>query len=137
MSSSLRRQSRELALQVLFQLEFQEGLSAEQAFALYRESFESNVEIWEFARLLVTGVMQNKESIDAYLESHIRHWKLDRVAHVDRNILRIAVFEIKHLHNEVPLNVVINEALEIAKKYASTDSSSFINGVLDNISKTK
>ena len=132
-----RRKSRELALQILFQEEFQSNLNPEQALALYRESFDSSPELWEYAKRIVKGVNDNKESIDKLLESNIRHWKLDRVAHVDRNILRIAVYEIKHMADEIPNNVAINEALEVAKKFASTDSSSFINGVLDNIAKSK
>ena len=137
MSMGQRRKSRELALQILFQEEFQSNLNPEQALALYRESFDSSPELWEYAKRIVKGVNDNKESIDKLLESNIRHWKLDRVAHVDRNILRIAVYEIKHMADEIPNNVAINEALEVAKKFASTDSSSFINGVLDNIAKSK
>jgi len=131
----VRRRSRELALQILFQKEFQEGMNFEQILALYRESFDSEPELWEYAKLIVQGVMEEKNNIDDLIQSSSARWKLDRMAIVDRNILRIAVFELRFLDREIPTTVAINEAIEIAKRYGSTDSKSFINGILDNISK--
>lgn len=132
----LRRRSRELAMQVLFQGEFEKDLNVEQGLALYRESFDSEPEIWDFSKNLIRGVFLNKETIDQKIQSHSSHWKLDRMSIVDRNILRIAVFEMMFLGNEVPRNVIINEAIEVAKKFGATDSSGFVNGILDQVSKS-
>jgi transcription antitermination protein NusB len=132
----LRRRSRELAMQVLFQGEFERDLNVEQGLALYRESFDSEPEIWDFAKNLIRGVFQNKEVIDSKIQSHSSHWKLDRMSIVDRNVLRIATYEMMYLTGEVPRNVVMNEAIEVAKKFGATDSSSFVNGILDQVSKS-
>ncbi|MBX9766315.1 MAG: transcription antitermination factor NusB [Bdellovibrionales bacterium] len=132
----LRRRSRELAMQVLFQGEFEKDLNVEQGLALYRESFDSEPEIWDFSKNLIRGVFLHKEAIDQKIQSHSSHWKLDRMSIVDRNVLRIAVFEMMYLASEVPRNVVINEAIEVAKKFGATDSSGFVNGILDQLSKS-
>ena len=132
----LRRRSRELAMQVLFQGEFEKDLNVEQGLALYRESFDSEPEIWDFAKNLIRGVIQNREQIDQKIQAHSSHWKLDRMSIVDRNILRIATFEMMFLQDEVPRNVVINEAIEVAKKFGATDSSGFVNGILDQLSRS-
>lgn len=127
-----RRRSREIALQVLFQSEFSQ-INPDQALQLYLENFEAQPEIKEFASELVMGISQNRLEIDNTIQAHSQNWKLNRMAFVDRNILRIAVFELKFLKDLVPSKVVIDEAIEIGKRFGSTDSSSFINGVLDNI----
>lgn len=132
----LRRRSRELAMQVLFQGEFEKDLNVEQGLALYRESFDSEPEIWDFAKNLIRGVILHREQIDQKIQSHSSHWKLDRMSIVDRNILRIAAFEMMFLQEDVPRNVVINEAIEVAKKFGATDSSGFVNGILDQLSRS-
>lgn len=132
----LRRQSRELALQILFQGEFEKDLSSDQGFELYRGSFDSTPEVWDFAKGLVHGVLEKKENIDAKIQAHSSHWKIDRMAHVDRNVLRVAVYEMFFSDKGMPKNAVINEAIEVAKKFGSTESGAFINGILDQISKS-
>lgn len=136
MKKGLRRKSRELALQILFQWEYQQSINSEQSLALYRESFDSSPELWDYAKKLVHGVQEFSQEIDEKIQGHSSHWKIGRMAHVDRNILRIACFELLYLEREIPANVVINEAIEIGKKFGSTDSSAFLNGILDNIAKS-
>lgn len=126
-----RRQSREIALQVLYQVDLG-GLEARQALELYREQFELPPEAAEFAELLVLGVDDHRGQIDARIQSASEHWRLQRMPPVDRNILRIAVFELNHCPN-VPAKAAINEAIELAKKYGSEDSKAFVNGVLDKL----
>ncbi|MBX7231158.1 MAG: transcription antitermination factor NusB [Bdellovibrionales bacterium] len=133
--STVRRQSRELALQVLFQLEFVKEQNLKLALDNFRSAYFASELTWDYALFLLQGVEEQKETIDQQIKSHTEHWKLERLALVDRNILRIAVFELKKSDPEVPPAVVINEAIEIAKKYGNTDSGKFINGVLDQIKK--
>jgi len=132
----LRRQAREIALQIMFQQEFNPGLSAEQAASLYLDNFEITPEAKEYAVKLVEGTIQHADEIRRLIDAHSTHWKLDRMALVDRNILKIATFELKYLHVDIPSNVAINEAIEIGKKFGSQESGAFLNGVLDNIAKS-
>ncbi|MDZ4678383.1 MAG: transcription antitermination factor NusB [Oligoflexia bacterium] len=130
-----RRRSREIALQILFQTEFTSH-TPEQALALYLENFEADPETKEFAMRLVNGVGEHRQELDSIIQSHSQNWKVHRMAFVDKNILRIATFELKFLSSEIPTNVVIDEAIEIGKRFGSQETSSFVNGVLDNISKS-
>jgi len=136
-----RRTSRICALQTLYQLELN-PLEVEQALRLYWDYFESSTdnperltEIMGFTNLLVKGVMKNLEQIDDEIQSSSKNWKLNRMAMVDRNILRLAVYELITLE-DIPKRVSINEAIELGKKFGSEDSGSFINGVLDKISQS-
>jgi transcription antitermination protein NusB len=86
----------------------------------------------EFARELIAGVQANLADIDKVIEEHSHNWRLDRMQRIDRNVLRIGVFELKHLP-EIPRKVTINEAVELAKTFGNEASSSFINGLLDRI----
>lgn len=131
----VRRRSRELAVQILFQEEFHSDLNMEQSVALYRESFDTSPEVWEYAKILVQGIKTKREEIDRVIESYSNNWRLERMSHVDRNILRVACYELRFLDREIPSNVVINEAIEIGKKFSSQDSASFLNAILDNIAK--
>jgi N utilization substance protein B len=81
---------------------------------------------------LVEGVVANQEELDKLIRQHSEHWRLERMAAVDRNLLRLALYELLHVP-EVPAKVVINEAVELAKKYGSEESGSFINGILDRV----
>ena len=129
-----RRHSREYALQMLYQME----LSGDPLSHVFehsgRRQAEEDAETGEFAEALVQGVAGQKEEIDAFIVKYSTHWKLNRMAAVDKNILRIAVFELKNC-KDIPLKVTLNEAIEIAKKFGSEESGSFINGVLDKIAK--
>lgn len=129
----MRRQSRELALQILFQTEFAPQIRAADLMDVYEESFDA--ETIGFAEDLISGVTQNRAAIDAKIQSASHHWKLDRMAGVDRNILRVAVFELKFVADPLKSNIIINEAVEIAKKFGTTESASFVNGLLDSISR--
>ncbi len=131
----LRRRSRELVLQYLFQNEFSPKTTPEFGLRHFAENFEVEAEVLDYAVELVRGITEKKAEIDAIIQSHSAHWKLARMALVDINVMRVAVFEMKLMHPSVPANVVINEAVEIAKKYGSTDSGSFVNGILDHIAK--
>jgi N utilization substance protein B len=131
----VRRRSRELAVQILFQEEYHSDLNMEQSVALYRESFDTSPEVWEYAKVLVQGIKSKRTEIDAVIQSYSNNWRLERMSHVDRNILRVACFELRFLDREIPATVVINEAIEIGKKFSSEDSASFLNAILDNIAK--
>jgi N utilization substance protein B len=125
-----RRRSRELALQYLYQWDFH-GREKEAA-ELFWESRRESDEVRGFAREICDGVRQKMEDIDPLIESHSQHWKLYRMSRVDRNILRIAVFELTCLA-DIPAKVSIDEAIEIGKKFGTSESASFINGILDKI----
>ena len=133
MSQSSRRQSRELALQILFQIEFAPQIQ----YTEFLEVFEQSVsqDIIDYADLIINGVKNNKEQIDSTLQRVSQHWKVERMALVDRNLMRMAVYEMLFMPDALKPNIVINEAVELAKKYGSTDSASFINGLLDQAAK--
>ena len=128
-----RRKSRELALQALFARDLNKIDSLAQMDE-FLEQHGNNVS--EATRIffltLVDGVLENREKIDALLDQCAKNWKISRMPAVDRNIMRIAVFEILNL-SDIPSTVSINEAVEIGKKFGTRDSGPFINGVLDRI----
>jgi N utilization substance protein B len=139
-----RRKAREVSLQLLYEIELsqrdylqvvQEFLS-NPALRLQNlgESLSEVEEVKKFTQLITEGVAANVREIDALIESHSTHWKISRMASVDKNILRMGVFELLYCP-DIPSSVTINEAIEIAKKFGNEDSSSFINGVLDHIAK--
>lgn len=127
-----RRKARVLALQALYEVD-SVGHGVEEVVnqLLAKEGLsEQNA---DFARELVSGVIQNKEKIDLNIQSLAPAWPLEQIAVVDRNILRLAIFEIL-LDNKVPVKVAINEAVELAKTFGSDNSSRFVNGVLGSVS---
>jgi len=89
-----------------------------------------------FARRLFEGTVENVSTLDPMLGEHAKNWRIERMAAVDRNVLRLALFELLH-HPETPPPVVINEALEIARRYSAPESINFLNGVLDAIAKAR
>ena len=128
-----RRSSRELAMKFLYQSELNEGLVVQQM----EDFWERNPcqdEIQQFTEQLVQTVLDKKEQIDELLGKCSDNWSISRMAIIDRNLLRLAACEIMFNKN-IPAKAVIDEAIEIAKKYGSSDSASFINGVLDRINK--
>ncbi len=133
MKPTPRRQSRELALQVLFQIEFAPQVSYQTLLEVFETDLDKDV--MAYADELITGVKTNKEAIDSKIQASSAHWKVERMATIDRNILRIAVYEMKFATNPLKENIVINEAVEVAKKYGTSDSGGFVNGLLDQISK--
>jgi len=131
---SRRRRSRELALQLLYQIDMV-GLSPEEALQLYYEHFSASPEVRPFAEELVNGVFINKEEIDRLIVSASKHWRLERMSIVDRNILRIALYEMLYC-TSIPPKVSINEAIDLGKTFGNEDSGSFINGILDHLLPT-
>ena len=129
-----RRKAREHALQMLFQHEFSGDRSSLEFADERSPDKKTNEEIKKFAGELVTGTLKHLEEIDRVVQEAAEHWKMERMAAVDRNILRCAVYEIIY-RSDIPAAVTINEALEIAKKYSSLESVSFINGLLDKIAQ--
>lgn len=134
-----RRKSRELAIQLLYEMEMK-AADPKLVLDLYRKrkGSEGREELSEesvkFATDLLDGIYRNKNEIDVLIERHSLHWKMARMAVVDRNILRLAVYELLYLH-DVPTSVALNEAIEIAKKFGTEDSGAFINGILDKVAK--
>lgn len=129
-----RRLARETALQVLFQLDFtgEEKDSLEQVIQHWAEEFAVPEKSIQFTRELIEGTLRNKEEIDKTISSTAHEWALDRMNTVDRNLMRLAIYEMLY-DSETPQRVTINEAIEIAKKYGSEDSAKFINGILDKL----
>ncbi len=130
-----RRKSRELALQMLFQADMgkQTPQNVRQTFWKERDSVGKDVQ--GFADDLFRVATDRSEEIDKLIEQHAEHWRMERMAAVDRNVLRAAVAELL-AYSDTPRAVVINEALEIARKYSAPESVQFINGVLDSIGKS-
>jgi N utilization substance protein B len=126
-----RRRAREFALQMLFQIDLTGG-SPDKVFREFWAGQEADPAAHDFAELLVLGVGDRREELDAMISGAAEHWRIGRMAVVDRNVLRIAAFELLH-GPPTPSAVVIDEAIEVAKKFGSEDSGSFINGVLDAI----
>jgi N utilization substance protein B len=126
-----RHRARELALQVLFQMEFNPGDPGE-SFDRVCKSFSPPKDIRPFSRLLVEGVCENKDEIDKLISKSSKNWRLDRMSRVDRNILRVAVFEVICM-KDIPPKVSIDEAVELGKRFGTDESGAFINGVLDRI----
>ena len=128
-----RRRSRELAVQVLFQLEFHTD-NPEKSFDLICENFESPKGIRPYARELVQGVCEHRAELDDLIREASENWRLERMPFLDRSILRMAVYEILFV-SDVPPKVSIDEAVELGKRYGGKDSGGFLNGVLDRIFK--
>jgi N utilization substance protein B len=129
-----RRKSRELALQMLFQADMggQEAADVRRSFWNERDSVAADVR--GFADDLFRVATDRTSEIDGLIERHAEHWRMDRMAAVDRNLLRAAVAELLGFP-ETPRAVIINEALEIARKFSSPESVQFINGVLDSVGR--
>ncbi len=126
-----RRKARELALKVLFEVDVV-GADPEEAmsFLLWEEKVKEDV--LRFARELVSGTLEHQEEIDEKISAISRDWTLDRMANIDRNILRMGCFELSY-RDDIPASVSISEAVELAKKYGDVDSSKFVNGILGKI----
>ena len=132
----LRRKSRELALQFLFSHDFQEHVNAPESveanFDRFCLFFDVDQKALPYGHRLVAGIHGCRDAIDKILADHSHNWRVERMSSVDRNILRIAVYEMQYV-DDAPAQVAINEALEIAKRYSIDESVAFINGILDAI----
>ncbi len=128
----IRRKSRELALQSLYQAEMNDGDMMAQ-FTVLCENFHNAKQAIPYAGSLLEGIKKNQSRIDELIKKYAKHWRVDRMSIIDRNLLRIGVFEV-YFAKDVPSSVAINEAIEIAKRFSSDDSAPFINGILDALS---
>ncbi len=127
-----RRQAREIALQTLYIIDTSRT-EQEEAFAIVNRRDEVDDEkTLEFAKELVSGALTQKPALDALIEGAAQNWALARMAAVDRNVLRLSAYELLNLP-ETPVNVVIDEAIEIVRKFSTEDSTRFINGILDKL----
>ncbi len=130
----LRREGREAAVQFLFAHDLQAGNLSEEERAAFWDIHSAKRGARGFAEQLVKGVLSRLQEIDERIATATQNFSIERLGNVDRNILRLAIYELVALP-DVPPPVVINEAIEIAKKFASAESASFVNGVLDRISR--
>ena len=126
-----RRKARELAIQALFYIDVSQNDSKE-AVELFCENFVTSKKDLSFFFRLVNGVVKAMPEIDSVVERFSRNWKISRMSIVDRNIIRIAVYEMLFC-NDIPSKVSINEAIDIGKKFGTKESGAFINGILDSI----
>ena len=131
MAALSRSRCRELALQFLYQAEFA-GERRDFELARFWRYFHKESNPPAYLRQLVEGVAAHLEELDALISRYSEHWRLERMAAVDRNLLRLAAYELLY-EPRIPPKVVINEAVELAKIYCSEDSGAFINGILDRI----
>jgi transcription antitermination protein NusB len=129
-----RRKSRELALQMLFQCELGKH-TPEHVLSTFLRAQKAHPEVLSFARELFEGTLADVDSLDRLIGEQAANWRLERMAGVDRNLLRLALYELLH-HPETPAAVVIDEALEIARRFSGDESVEFVNGVLDGIRKS-
>ncbi len=131
-----RTQSREWALKLLYQAEVAHRPLKEIAEEFVQSHDVKNQEVKDFCKALILGVEKNLSGIDEKIVEYASNWQIDRMAVIDKNILRLGVFELKY-SLDAPPKVIINEAIELAKKYGDLESSKFINGILDKIHKTE
>ncbi len=129
----IRRQARESALQMLYQLDVG-GQKARDIINTFWQGSDAAKDEREFANHIFEGVSGELEAIDETIAAHSLNWKISRMASVDKNILRMAVFELTRCP-DIPVKVTINEAVEIAKRFGSAESGAFVNGILDNIAR--
>ncbi len=126
-----RRKSRELAMQALFYMDMSKN-DSEETIKLFCDNFAFSKEASLFFLKLVNGVIHTRPEIDSIIERFSSNWKISRMACVDRNIMRIAVYELLFC-SDIPSKVSINEAIDIGKRFGTEESGAFINGILDSI----
>jgi len=128
-----RTRARERALQALYQIDVA-AAGIDEALAAFWKSFEpTEKEVQQLAEQLVRGVATDRRTVDDLIEGVSTNWRLDRMAKVDRNVLRLAVWEL--VKGDAPVKVIINEAIELGKKYGSEGTGAFVNGVLDRVAQ--
>jgi N utilization substance protein B len=125
---SKRREARELAMKILFQVEVGHQ-PLEEVLEVTAEAVPLPAEEWEYVRDVVGGVLRDQSALDRIIAERAVGWKLERIANVDRNVLRLALYELTH-RPDIPASVSVNEAVEMAKKYSTTESGKFVNGIL-------
>ncbi len=126
-----RTRARELALQALYMLD-QRGAEVADYIDDFIGNADHDANVRDYATKLIVGIRRNREEVDGRISTVAENWDLYRMAVIDRNILRVACFEMLHL-DDIPPKVAINEAIDLAKKYSTEESGSFVNGILDKI----
>ena len=126
-----RRQARELAMQALFYMDVQNNASP-QMLERFCGNFPPSKKSRPFFLKLVNGVLKAKNELDALIERFSTNWKISRMSCVDRNVMRIAIYELLYC-DDIPAKVSINEAVDVAKKFGTEESGAFINGIMDSI----
>lgn len=126
-----RRKGRTAALQVLHQMDVC-GISGPAALKLFWATLATDHDTREFTDSLVLGYDAHREAVDTTIRNASKHWRLERMARVDRNIIRLAAYELLHC-DDIPRRVTLNEAIELAKRFGDEGSPAFVNGVLDRI----
>jgi transcription antitermination protein NusB len=129
-----RHSGREAALQMLFQMEAS-GASVDRVVELFWRNFEADPEGRSYADEVVRGIADALDKVDKRITQASAHWRLERMARVDRNVLRLGAWELEN-KLDVPRAVILDEAVELAKSYGTEDSSSFVNGVLDKVAES-
>lgn len=128
----LRREARELALQILYAIDANPTATLRETLQNFREGQEVATRVRDFAEGLVQGVQEQRNDIDAAIRARSKNWSLSRMPRVDLNVMRLAVYELM-FRTDIPKKVTINEAIEIVRRYGDKDSPAFVNGILDEI----
>ena len=128
-----RTKARECALQILYQIDIRKD-PPEELISEFWETEEAESEVKDFAEALVKGTVTNTKKIDEVISKYASNWKLNRMAIIDRNVLRMATYELLFCE-DIPPKVSINEAVDLAKKFGDMESGKFVNGILDKINK--
>lgn len=131
-----RTKAREYALQILYAIDITKEDPVTCIERFWDSTDETSGDVKEFTGEIVTGVSDKRDDIDKLISKHATNWQLDRMAVIDRNVLRLATYELL-FREDIPPKVSINEAIDIAKKFGGNDSGKFVNGVLDKINKTE
>ncbi|MDA1267298.1 MAG: transcription antitermination factor NusB [Planctomycetota bacterium] len=129
-----RTRARELALQFLYQLDLM-GEGALEGLSAFLRQEEKDAQTCKFARRIIEGTHEHRVTIDAAIQRVAQNWQISRMAVIDRNVLRLATYELTHC-DDIPPKVAINEAIELGKRYSTANSGAFINGILDKIKNT-
>ena len=131
-----RTEARELAFKLIYSLEIQKNMEEEQIEIFFEENEITNNEEKEFIKTIFEELINNKSEIEELIQSNLKErWTIDRISKIDLAILKVAIYEL--IYSKVPYKVVINEAVELAKKYGDDSSKSFVNGILASIVKDK
>ena len=136
MSTGIRRRARWYALQVLYALDLNPDQDPGLVALAYAGDFDLDIDdrSIDFARMLIQQAVTHQGEVDDVIQSASRNWRLERMSRVDRNILRLATAELYHAR-DIPVRVVINEAVELAKRFGAAESPAFVNGILDRIAQ--
>ena len=129
-----RTKARQLALEVLYQADIRREDAREVAWEYLRDRAR-DADLLEFARMLIAGTCEHLAEVDEHIKNAAQNWEIGRMATVDRNVLRLAVFELAYA-DDIPAKVSINEAIELAKKFGTEESGQFVNGILDKVKET-